>query len=127
LSRPKLQIFQDTAAAVDIDPYGNQDIVKIPRLEEGTASSQPPLMPSILRDAAQNGIPAQASTVSQTQFELKSLLEDLRHQLVVPACISSISAKPGAFGDEDGYSSDVEIPTIDIEPDTEDEDEIDED
>jgi hypothetical protein len=40
---------------------------------------------------------------------------------------SSISAKPGGFGDEDGYSSDSEILTIDIEPDTEDEDEIDED
>ena len=39
---------------------------------------------------------------------------------------SSISAKPGGFGDEDGYSSDSQIPAIDIEPDTEGEDEIDE-
>jgi hypothetical protein len=40
---------------------------------------------------------------------------------------SSISAKTRWFGDEDRYNSDSEIPTIDIEPDTEDEDEIDED
>jgi hypothetical protein len=40
---------------------------------------------------------------------------------------SSISAKPGGFGYEGGYSSDSEIPTIDIEPDAEDEDEINED
>jgi hypothetical protein len=53
----------DTAAAVGIDPYGKQDIVKRPRFEEGTASSQPPLIPSILRDAAQNSFPAQASAV----------------------------------------------------------------
>jgi hypothetical protein len=47
--------------------------------------------------------------------------------LVVPACIVVSLRNPGGFGDEDGYSSDSEIQTIGMEPDTEDEDEIDKD